>query len=78
MLRVAATKAVGGSSMSFLTAAEQRLVDKKADKEREEMYSFLKEGILTDVRLRFLLFIYILHCIDNLIERWCTSWRTGI
>jgi hypothetical protein len=51
--RIAAAKDVGGSGVSFLTAAEQRLANKKAEKkEKEEMYSFLKEDVLADVRMR--------------------------
>jgi hypothetical protein len=38
------------SKTSFLTAAEQRAADKKAEKkDKEEMYNFLREDVLKDV-----------------------------
>jgi DNA mismatch repair protein MSH6 len=46
----------GGSSTNggtFLTAAEQRVKDTKAEKkEKEDPYAFLQEGVLKDVCLR--------------------------
>jgi hypothetical protein len=38
---------------TFLTAAEQRVKETKAEKkEKEDPYAFLQEGVLKDVRLQ--------------------------
>jgi hypothetical protein len=41
----------GNGKNAFLTAAEQRVADKKAKKqEKEETYEFLKDDVIMDVR----------------------------